>query len=552
MLADYFSRADVRALLASSDFGGAIALLHAELSHEPRDAEFHKVIGVLRLHGGQNEEALRELRQAEHLAPQDAEIKRLLGQLLLSLGRTSEALVALAASLRLDPDSEEGFFNTGLACQLMEKWEASIPFFQRCLELHPASTRARLNLANAHCLTGAAEEARRLYLQVLETEPQNTAALGGVGSTLQRLNRPSEAADWHRRALQVRPRDFEHLCNLGNTFLEQNQPGEALIHYNEAHAVAPDRHEAANSIAIALLTQGKLSEGWRWMHRRMELQFAGQHAGHWDGRRAEGPRSLLVLSEQGLGDSLFFLRYVPLVAAMGFRVSMLVHSALEPLLSAQPWLHGVYTPRDEMPAFDTHATLMSLPWLLEPELQGRIPTQPSLQLPYPATRRAELLLNGKDRPAIGLVWAGNSRHQNDHNRSLSLSQFSRILPPTGGKLYCLQKDMRQADRDQLTSIASLHDLNRDLEDLAQTSALVERLQLVVTVDTAVAHLAASLGIPVWILLPYAADWRWGMSGDRCAWYPSARLFRQTRPGDWDSVLQTVACELAGFTGQSTP
>jgi len=541
MLADYFSRADVRALLASSDFGGAIALLHAELSHESRDAEFHKVIGVLRLHAGENEEALRELRQAEHLAPRDAEIKRLLGQLLISLGRTSEALVALAASLRLDPDSEEGFFNTGLACQLMEKWEASIPFFQRCLEFNPSSTRARLNLANAHCLTGAAEEARRLYLQVLETEPQNTAALGGVGSTLQRLNQPSEAADWHRRALQLRPRDFQHLCNLGNTFLEQNQPGEALTHYREAHAAAPDRHEVANSIAIAHLTQGELAEGWRWMHRRMELQYPSLRTRHWDGSRTDTPKDLLVLSEQGLGDTLFFLRYLPQVAALGYRVSILAQSALKSLLTAQPWLHAVYGPEDRLPAFDCYSAIMSLPWLLEASLKGSIPAlEQPLRIPDAASRKASVLLKGAAGPSIGLTWAGNPKHQNDHNRSRSLAEFLALLPAPLDRTYCLQKQWSAADHTELSRYPGLVNLGPELSDFSLTAALVSRMNLVITVDTAVAHLAGLLNVPVWIMLPHWPDWRWGLHGERSVWYSNARLFRQERAGTWADVDSTIA------------
>jgi len=547
MLADYFSRTEIRALLARNDFGGAISLLRKELNHETPDAEFHQIIGVLRLHAGQPDEALCEFREAERLAPQDPEPKRLQGQLLLSLGRAAEALSPLLSSLRLDPGSEEGFFNAGLACQLLEKWEASIPFFQQVLQINPTNTQALLNLGNALCLTGAALEAQDCYNQVLALEPEHPQALTGFGSSLQRLNRPEEACDWHQRAVSARPTDFQLHCNLGNALLEQNRPQHALPHYKQALALAPDRHEVANSLALAHLTQGALNEGWRWMHRRMELQFPGLKGRHWDGSKADGPKRLLVLSEQGLGDTFFFLRYLPVVVSLGYRISILAHSALKPLLAAQPYLERVYDQKDKLPAFDAYATIMSLPWLLEPYLKGDLPpAEGCLQIPTESQAKALALLGQSGSPSLGLTWAGNPEHQNDHNRSLSLERFSRLLPKAETRAFCLQKRWSDADLAELPSHPGLVNLGPNLADFAVTAAIVSHLDLVITVDTAVAHLAGLLGIPVWILLPQAPDWRWQLERGDSPWYPSARLFRQSRLGDWDTVLQEVSRALTDF------
>jgi tetratricopeptide (TPR) repeat protein len=547
MLADYFSRPEIRAALAQSDFGGAIALLRNELNHETPNAEFHQIIGVLRLHSGQPDEALQEFREAERLAPRDPEPKRLQGQLLLSLGRATEALGPLLASLRLDPESEEGFFNAGLACQMLEKWESSIPLFQQTLKLNPGNTQALLNLGNALCLTGAAKEAMDCYSRVLAVEPDNAQALSSTGSALQRLNRPEEADEWHERAVTARPGDFQLHCNRGNALLERNRPQDALPHYRQALALAPERHEVANSLALAHLTLGEFNEGWQWMHRRMELQFPGLKSRHWDGRKAQGVQSLLVLSEQGLGDTLFFLRYLPLVAALGYRVSILAQSALKPLLAAQPYLHSVLSQGDTLPAFDAYATIMSLPRLLEPQLKGQLPPPLGpLRIPESAMKKAMTLIPDADVPAIGLTWAGNPKHQNDHNRSRSLEEFCGLLPHPNFRAFCLQKQWSKADQAMLLRHPGLVSLSPELSDFAMTAALISRLDLVITVDTAVAHLAGLLGVPVWIVLPHWPDWRWRLEGTASEWYPSARLFRQRGPGDWNIVKTELATALREF------
>jgi hypothetical protein len=253
---------------------------------------------------------------------------------------------------------------------------------------------------------------------------------------------------------------------------------------------------------------------------------------------------MLLLPEQGLGDAIHFIRYAPLVCALGYKVSVLTHAPLKSLFREQSWLENVYEPGEARPNFDEYCPLLSLPLVLH---QGEAPAQGNGAYlePSPARREWASTLLGKERkPRVGLVWSGSPLHPNNARRSLDLAAFCPLLGESSLNFIALQKEWSAADRQACKRVPLLRDLSGDLRDFADTAAVIRELDLVITVDTAVAHLAGALGVPVWILLPFAADWRWRLARKDSPLYPSARLYRQNSPGDWSGVLAEISRDLA--------
>jgi hypothetical protein len=325
---------------------------------------------------------------------------------------------------------------------------------------------------------------------------------------------------------------------------------EALASFERALMLAPGNAEMEFNKALGLLIQGDFRAGWksyeqRWSTQRWRADRRSFAKPVWLGDEPLDGKTILLHAEQGLGDTIQFVRYVPRLAAAGAKIVLEVHPELKALLSRLPGAAAVIGRGEPRPAFDLHCPLGSLPLACKTE-----PVSVPADIPYLAAEPARVerwraRLATLDGPRVALVWAGNAAHANDRNRSLPLAKLAPLWANPRARFVSLQRDLRAGDAQLLEGAPVLH-LGAELADFDDTAAVLAGCDLVLAVDTSVAHLAGALGRPLWVLLPFSADWRWTKDADRSPWYPSARLYREARPGDWDGVMARVAQDLAAL------
>ena len=379
----------------------------------------------------------------------------------------------------------------------------------------------------------------------LALEPANPEALSNRGAALRMLGRYEEALADYQRALQLAPRSPEAHNNRGVALAAMARWREALSSYDEALAIFPAFSRARFNRALARLTLGDLPGGFadfeaRWTGADNQSGRPGFPQPAWTGAEPLQGRTILLHGEQGAGDVIQFVRYVPYVAALGARIVLHVHRPLVPLLEQLPVAHVVAFDAP-LPPFDTHCALMSLPLAFGTTLASIPREVPYLHADAARVERWRALLGSPRRPLVGLAWSGNAAQANDRNRSMPLEALRPLaqLPLT---LVSLQKDVRPEDRRALVSMGLL-DTSLHLADYADTAALVELLDMVVSVDTSVAHLAGAMGKPLLAMLCHTADWRWLTERSDSPWYPTATLMRQRAPGSWREVVADTAREL---------
>lgn len=429
---------------------------------------------------------------------------------------------------------------------------ASLPLLREAAARAPADAAACFDLALALHLTGALAEAMDQYRAVLALAPEEAGACNGLGAILLRLGKLPAAEAWLRRALAIRPAMPEALNNLARIACWELRPGEAIRLLDAALAARPDFAAARWTRAMARLLAGDMPGGWDDFEARWGLPDIGPIATIprplWRGEPLAG-RTLLLQPEQGLGDTIQFARYAGLLAGRGESVVLGVQPELKRLMAGLVQPAGGAIPvrvaacGEVLPPIDCHLPLLSVPGLLRHGM-GDIPgATPYLAAAPEAVARWRRRLAGEG-PAIGLVWAGNPKHVNDANRSLPLAALAPLAAVPGLRWFGLQLGARRAElADPAWAAAGVTDLAGALTDLAETAAALAVLDLLIAVDTAPVHLAGALGRPAWLLLPAVPDWRWLLGRRDSPWYPSLRLFRQPRPGDWDAVAAEVAVAL---------
>jgi tetratricopeptide (TPR) repeat protein len=394
------------------------------------------------------------------------------------------------------------------------------------------------------------EEALSDNRQAQALDPTNADICNDIGAALHKLSRHEEALQWFDRALDLRPNFVGALDNKASTLSEIQRFDEAFMVYRHMKRIDPENAEPDWNVALIQLRTGDFEAGWAGREARWKIPSfsAGYYPEFsepaWFGAEPIGGKTILLCSDEGLGDAIQLARYVPMVAARGAQVILVVPDPLCTLLSGLtgvsqclPKLPGA------LPAFDFHCPLSRLPLAFGTRLDT-IPAGTSY-LPAPAASRVqgwEARLGPHTKLRVGLVWSGRPTHANDHNRSIPLRMISRILN-VGATFVSLQKEPRPDDRAALLERSEIVDLTADLTNFAETAALISCLDLVITVDTSVAHLAGALGCPTWILLPHTPDYRWLLDRDDSPWYPTVRLFRQSKARDYGEVLDRVRSEL---------
>ena len=463
----------------------------------------------------------------------DAEALYLHGLIARDSGRLAEALTRIDAAISLEADAAAWHATRALVLRDLGRTEDALAAADMAISRDPALEEA--HATRATLLMGMRRPADALVSldRLIALRPDHVAAVLHAVAQLLCLARPRAALARIDAELAVRPNDARGHVARAQVSRALNRVDEALESCDRAIELQDDHAHAWFMKGLLLLASGRYAEGWplyEW--RWLTPDFADRQPRFpqplWDGSPLGG-RSLLVHAEQGVGDTIQLFRFLA-VPRRDARVVLCVPPPLARLLAAQPDAPTVIAYDGVLPPTDLYCMMGSLPWLLGVEL-ANLPTAPYLRVesagaePWP-------------QPAVGIVWAGNPAHHNDANRSMPLRTMLEMLVP-GVTIVSLQRDVPDADRDTLASAGHVVDRGRHLRDFMDTAVAMRDIDVIISVDTAPAHLAGALGRPVWVLLPFAADWRWMLDREDSPWYPSARLFRQDRPGDWSGVAARV-------------
>ena len=515
------------------------------------NGEFFDVLHLLALAQselGRNNAALDNYDRALAVKPDDAEALYNRGNTLQGLGRFEEALESYERALAVGADFAEVFNNRGVAVQKLGRFEEALKSYQQALAVRPEYAEAFNNSGNALQEARRFEEALERYDQALAVRPEYAEALDNRGNTLRALGRLDEAMGCHKQALAVRPDFAEAFYNYGNTLRDLKRFEEAMDSFQRALALKPDFVLCQVNRAYLLLLTGRFFDGWRaYEWRRKEDGWAGRSLSGPEWRKGElCPARLLIYAEQGLGDTIQFSRFACSLAASGKEVFLEVQSPLRGLLGS---LEGVSVVRygETLPEQDAHLPLMSLPHVL-----GVTPETLPRNFPYLFAEPARVEAWAKRLPTgqfrVGIVWQGKPTGVVDKGRSIPLRCFAPLCRIPGLRLISLQKNKGIEQLADLPPNMRVETLGAEFDSgpdaFLDTAAVMMNLDLVISSDTAAAHLAGALGCPVWIALRHVPDWRWMIDREDTPWYPTARLFRQSRHGDWDEVFERIAGELA--------
>jgi tetratricopeptide (TPR) repeat protein len=528
--------------------------LEQAVALEPRHADAHYLLGLLLERVGDQAAALRHLGAAVECRPEFVFAWCDLCRLNLQ-SRNLHAVHAMAErAVAANPDSADLQQLLGNAFLQRKDCGAALQCYDRALSLQPDFAEAHDNRGLALHELKRFDEALASFGRALELKEAYAAAHYNRGNTLKQMSRPDEALASYDRAIVLDPRLAAAFNNRGLVLHELGRLDAAAASYRRALALEPDNADAHWNLSLTLLLQGDFAAGWReyeWRWRRTEVRSdAPVHdCPLWLGDDDLHGRTILLQAEQGLGDTIQFCRYVPRVAARGANVVLEVQPALVPLLGQVEGVDRLIGRGESLPAYDCYCPLLSLPLAFKTGLAD-ISGLPYLQVPSARRTAWQAILGERRAPRIGLVWSGSTGHQNDRNRSIPLTDYRRLLQ-RGISYHCLQKEIRPADRTVLAEHPEVRTFEAELQDFADTAALIEQMDLVITVDTSVAHLAGALGKEAWVLLPFMPDWRWLLQRADSPWYDSVRLFRQPEAGSWQSVLDEVAGMTAErFAGRS--
>lgn len=495
--------------------GEALALWQSVLKALPDSTDARIEAALARIRMGDAPGAKADLQQAVAQAPGDDDSWRRIAGGFVLLREFPEAVDAYTEALNCNPREPRNYTAFASLCSHLGEYAVARELAQSATELAPDLLWGWIELGNAQMKDGQGEA----------------------------------AANSFRQAIRIAPRDPAGYCNLAMVQMEAMALAEAASTLDQALALVPEHPQARWNRALVLLTLGHLREAWPDYEYRRQSNIQGliyrPETPQWRGEDIRGQR-ILLLCEQGLGDSLQFIRYASLLKARGAWVAVRIQAPLKPLFRELPEIDLLIDESEPIPATEWHCHLLSLPLAFNTGLDDIPAPIPYLRAPEAARQKWKQFLANHPHPRVGLVWAGGKRQfmaeaqRLDAKRSLQLDQLLPLATIPGICFISLQKDEAVAQVNGVKDRWSIHDYSEQLTDFGETAALIEQLDLVISVDTAVAHLAGALGRPVWLLNRWDTDWRWLLERSDSPWYPTLRQFRQPRTGDWDSVIADVA------------
>jgi tetratricopeptide (TPR) repeat protein len=502
------------------------------------------LLGLAKAQGGQMGEAHRLISGALKLNPKMPDAWVNLANVLHALKRDTEALDCLDKALALRPGDANALQSRGNALLALGRPH-------EVLARNPRHGEARLNRGSALAGLGRTAPALADFDTALALMPGHPAALYNRGNALAALGRYDEALAAFDRALAAAPGHGNAWNNRGRALQALDRHAEAVASFDKAIELQKDNADAHFNRALSLLTLGDLARGfeqyeWRWQRSGMRDTRRGYGKPLWLGEYPLARKTILLHAEQGLGDTIQFARYAPRLARAGATVVLEVQPELKNLLAGVEGVASCHARGDQLPAYDVHCPLGSLPLAFKTE-----PASIPADIPYLRAdqgRLAQWRARIDDLPGkrITIAWAGNASHANDRNRSIDLKLLEPLLALEGTSFLSIQRELRGDDAETLARLSNVRHLGGEFADMADTAAIAALTDLTISVDTSVVHLAGALGRPVWMMLPFAPDWRWTLSGGNCPWYPQARLFRQPALGDWPGAIAALRAELARF------
>jgi tetratricopeptide (TPR) repeat protein len=532
----------------------AEAAFRRALRITPDAPEVHYNLGLALRDLGQNDLAIECFRDASRLRPGFVDPYISLAAVLQAGGRTLEAIAVLRRVVALRPDHVEAHEALAAAFNELGGWSEAEQHYQAVLRIDPTRLAAMQGLAEVLRVTGRTDAAETQLLRLLAEHPELAEAHNNLGNLVHQLGRHDEAISHYRRTLELKPDLIVAYVNLGNAQKAKRDAGAAEGSYRTAIELDPDNADAHIGLATLLLRGGRLAEGWPELEWRFHvssraISFPERELGRrrWNGEPLAG-RTLLLHAEQGFGDTIQFCRYVPEIARLG-PVVLEVPAAIVRLMSSLEGIKTVVAYGDPLPGFDLHCPLASLPLVAGTTLATIPATVSYLGIAAEAVARWRQRLEPMGGLRIGLVWGGNPRYPNDRWRSASLRQLAQLASVPGVTFISLQKGPPADQAATPPPGMTLVDWTAELEDFADTAALVNALDLIISTDTSVPHLAGALGKPVWLLTSFDACWRWLLHRDDSPWYPSLRLFRQSRLGDWRAPVEDVCAALHEMVGE---
>jgi tetratricopeptide (TPR) repeat protein len=512
------------------------------LSRHPRHFDALHLLGVLKLQAGRYKEAAKLLGDALKQYPGAPDALCNLGVARERLGELREAIEAYDRALALDPRYADAFYNRGNALRALGLNREAVESYDCALALDPRDAAALNNRGNALVELGRFEAALESYERALALDPDDAEKHYNRARSLQDLGRAADAVASYDQAIALRPDYPEALINRGTALEEAGRHREALQSYLQVVAAHPDNADAHWNEALVRLLLGDFRGGWekyewRWRKKGFTSPKRNFRQPQWRGEAVSG-KTVLAHAEQGYGDTINFCRYVKTLAERGARVIFEVQPELKALLAKLEGPQLVIGKGDAIPKFDLHCPLMSLPLALGLTLENVSGQAPYLSADEGRVAAWSEKLGPKRRRRIGVAWSGNTTQKNNRNRAIPVSALRPLLE-LDAEFVSLQKIVSDEDARQLENFPTIRQCGPELRDFSDTAALISLLDLVISVDTSVPHLAGAMGKPVWILVSYVADWRWFLEGEDSPWYPSARLFRQRKAGRWEGVVERV-------------
>jgi tetratricopeptide (TPR) repeat protein len=523
----------------------SLQLLDRALEVRPTDYRLHWQVAIVSEKAGQVERSDAAYARACEINPRDRDLMTNWGMFLARNKQRERALKIFRRISKLHPDFAQAPYHTGMILDEMQRYTEAETAFRDSVRLAPGSADALQRLGLVIGKSGRVEESLQYFQSALKIDPSHFDANLNVAVALRLLLRFEEAAAALTRALESRPTSELAIKAAAQNFASMGLHQQALNLLDKALALKPNDSNLHGQRAMSLLALGNLAEGfkeyeWRWLADTFPQNRRFSHAPQWTGFDIAG-KTILLHAEQGYGDALQFIRYAPLIADRGARVMLHAHEDVLALLKTAGGIDQAITPSQLPPQFDVQCPLLSLPYAFATTLETIPANVPYLHADETKIREWEPRLQTPTGiRKIGLVWAGSPTHPRDAERSIPLRMLQPLLSVPNAKFFSLQKG--KAASEQIEGF-DIEPLGPDLKDFTDTAAVIQHLDLVITVDTSVAHLAGAMGKPVWTLIGSFTDFRWMVDREDSPWYPTMRLFRQKRRGDWAGLIQRVVAKL---------
>jgi tetratricopeptide (TPR) repeat protein len=532
------------ALKSLGDLNGAIGCYRRLIALTPDSGAAHVALATALCESGAIKEAILCFQRALSLNSNSADACNGLGTALEALGDLDGAIDCFQRAIRSSPNCIAAINNLGLALQAQGHFEDALDVHRRALELNPHSPELHNNLGTALKELKRLDESRACYQRALDLKPDYAYALSNLGTALKDQWKLDDAITCYARALAIHPWRPEFHTNLGLALQEQQRLEEAAACFQRAIELDPDYAEAHFALGSLALLQGDFANGWpkyEWRWRRPGNRPRSLAAEPWEGGSLTG-KTILLHAEQGLGDTIQFVRFVPMIKQRAARVLLECQEPLLPLLKGMQ-IDGLLKRGGSLPVFEVHAPLLSLPYLLKLNMEDVVASVPYLHVTPEVAQGAQDALQSLSGFKVGIAWQGNPTFSGDLRRSIPLQHYRAIAQVPGVKLISLQKG---AGADQIQNVERQFEVvqlqgqwSEAIRTFEQTAAIIMSLDLVISSDTSIAHLAGALGVPVWVAVSFMPDWRWLLDRRDSPWYPTMRLFRQPMPGDWDGAFSEM-------------